>query len=135
MASLCLLGDDGSVVQRWDIGDEPVTIGRDATADLVIPDDALSRLHFSIAHEGEHYTIKDLGSQNGTSVDGQRAQHIILRHNVCIAAGRTLFLFHEHPLPAAVDLQGQPRTHDSAFLPGVLVGPRAARGTGPNVTS
>jgi pSer/pThr/pTyr-binding forkhead associated (FHA) protein len=117
MATLSLLGEDGAVARRWDIGDQPVTVGRDATADLVIPDDALSRRHFMISREGGHYMIKDLGSQNGTSVGGQRAQRAQLKQNDCILAGRTLFLFHEHPSPAAVGPDGQPRAHDTAFLP------------------
>ena len=133
MATLCLLGDDGSVVQRWDIGERPMTIGRDATAGLVIPDDALSRHHFIIAREGEDFVLKDLGSQNGTSVDGQRAHQTKLRHNVCIAAGRTLFLFHEHPMPAAVDAEGRSRAHDSAFLPAALASERAAQRVERNV--
>lgn len=124
MATLCLLGEDGTVVQRWDLGDRPVTIGRDDTADLVIQDGSLSRRHFTISREGEHYMIKDLGSQNGTTVDGRRAQTTLLRQNDCILAGRTLFLFHERPLPASVDLQGQPRTQHTAFLPAVLTAER-----------
>jgi pSer/pThr/pTyr-binding forkhead associated (FHA) protein len=132
MATLCLLGDDGSVVKRWDIGEQPVTIGRDPTADLVIPDDALSRHHFTISRDGEHYVLKDLGSQNGTSVDGQRAHQTMLRHNVCVAAGRTLFLFHEHPLAAAAGGEGQARAHDSAFLPAAVAAERSAQGPAHN---
>jgi len=126
MAVLCLLGEDGTVSQQWDIGDEPVTVGRDSTADLVIPDAALSRRHFSILREGEHYVIKDLDSQNGTSVDGQRAQHKTLRQNDCILAGRTLFLFHEHPLPGVARPGRPPRAHDTAFLPATLAAERAS---------
>ena len=135
MATLCLLGEDGTVVQRWDIGDRPVTIGRDDTADLVIQDGSLSRRHFTISREGEHYLIKDLGSQNGTTVDGRRAQTTPLRQNDCILAGRTLFLFHEHSVPASVDLQGQPRTHNTAFLPAALAAERASHLTAENAVS
>ena len=39
--------------------------------------------------------LKDLDSQNGTSVDGKRVQAATLRHHDCILAGRTLFLFSE----------------------------------------
>jgi pSer/pThr/pTyr-binding forkhead associated (FHA) protein len=135
MATLCLLGEDGSVVQRWDLGEKPVTVGRDATADVVVPDEALSRHHFTISRSGEHYLLKDLGSQNGTSVDGRRAQEVRLHHNECVAAGRTLFLFHEHPIPAAFGVQGQPPTHDSAFLPAGLAAEHAAQRTPPHNTS
>ena len=74
MADLCLLDENGAVAQRWEIGDQPVAVGRDEAADVVIPDDTLSRRHFLIWREGDGFLIKDLNSQNGTWVDGQRAQ-------------------------------------------------------------
>ena len=101
MADLCLLAEDGAVAQRWAIGDQASAIGRDETADITIPDDTLSGRHFMIWREGDSYLIKDLNSRNGTWVDGQRVQGTTLRHDVCIAAGRTLFMFSEHNLPAS----------------------------------
>jgi pSer/pThr/pTyr-binding forkhead associated (FHA) protein len=127
MACLSLLGEDGTKVQRWDIGDEPVAVGRDATADVTIADDTLSRRHFVIWREGADYLIKDLNSQNGTWVDGKRAQGNKLRQNDCILAGRTLFLFSESPRPAAGVGEGLPPTHDTAFLPAGLAVERLAR--------
>ncbi len=127
MATLCLLGDDGTVVQRWEIGEQPVAIGRGDTADIEIADDTLSRRHFMIWREGDHYLIKDLGSQNGTWVDGQRAKGTKLKQSDCILAGHTLFLFHEKPLPAAAGLECLPRPHDTAFLPAAVAAERIAR--------
>jgi pSer/pThr/pTyr-binding forkhead associated (FHA) protein len=134
VATLCLLGEDGAVVQRWEIGDQPVAIGRDDTADVRIVDDALSRRHFMIWREAEHYLIKDLNSENGTWVDGQRAQGTQLKQNDCILAGRTLFLFHEQPLPAAAGLECLPRAHDSAFLPAAAAAERTARRAAHNLS-
>ena len=101
MADLCLLTENGAVAQRWEVGDQPVAFGRDETADVTIHDDTLSRWHFLIWREGDSFLIKDLNSQNGTWVDGQRTRETTLRHDVCIAAGRTLFMFSEHRLPAS----------------------------------
>jgi pSer/pThr/pTyr-binding forkhead associated (FHA) protein len=126
MASLCLLNEDGAVIERWEVGDQPIAIGRDATADVTIDDAALSRRHFLICREGGQYLIKDLDSQNGTWVDGQRAQGTKLRQNDCIVAGRTLFLFREHALPDAVGPGGPLPAHDSAFLPAAIAAARAA---------
>ncbi len=95
MASLCLLDEDGSLAQQWDLGAEPLAIGRGAGADVIIEDDALSRRHFEIVQQGDHYELRDLNSQNGTWVDGQRAVTTPLHHHDCILAGRTLFLFAE----------------------------------------
>lgn len=112
MANLCLLAEDGAVAQRWEIGDQPLAVGRDGTADVVIADTTLSRRHFVVWREGDSFLIKDLNSQNGTWVDGQRAQGTKLCHNVCIVAGKTLFMFSEHPL--------QPSCDPAAVLPSAL---------------
>ncbi len=98
MADLCLLDEDGAVAQRWRLGDQPVAVGRGETSEVTIPDNTLSRRHFLIWHEGEGFLIKDLGSQNGTWVAGQRTQGTKLSHNVCIVAGRTVFMFCERSL-------------------------------------
>jgi len=100
MAHLCLLNENGATAQRWEIGDQPVAVGRDDTADFTIPDDTLSRRHFLIWREGNSFLIKDLNSQNGTWVGGQRAEGTPLRQNVCIVAGRTVFMFSEDSLPS-----------------------------------
>jgi pSer/pThr/pTyr-binding forkhead associated (FHA) protein len=88
------------MTERWEIGERPVAIGRDDSADVQIKDESLSRRHFLIARQGESYLLQDLDSQNGTWVDGQRARTVKLRHHDCIAAGRTLFLFSERCLTA-----------------------------------
>ena len=93
MASLCLLDENGAMAQRWELGERPVAVGRGKTADVVINDAALSRRHFVVQREGENFLLKDLNSQNGTWVDGRRAELTSLHHHDCILAGRTLFLF------------------------------------------
>jgi pSer/pThr/pTyr-binding forkhead associated (FHA) protein len=100
MASLCLLGDDGLMVERWEIGDEPLAVGRDAAAEVTIADGSLSRRHFLIMRTGQDYLLKDLESQNGTWVDGRLADTVKLHNHDCILAGRTLFLFSELTPPA-----------------------------------
>jgi pSer/pThr/pTyr-binding forkhead associated (FHA) protein len=123
MAELCLLDENGAIAQRWQIGNHPVAVGRDESADVPIPDDTLSRRHFLIWQEGESFLVKDLGSQNGTWVDGQRAQGTKLSHNVCIVAGRTVFMFCEHQAQtgaARTPLAVPPDT--SIVLPAALAG-------------
>jgi pSer/pThr/pTyr-binding forkhead associated (FHA) protein len=57
-----------------------------------------------------------LNSQNGTWVDGQRVQGTKLSHDVCIAAGRTLFMFSEHPLPPSTTQKTSGVPHDTAVV-------------------
>jgi pSer/pThr/pTyr-binding forkhead associated (FHA) protein len=96
MASLCLLDENGIMSRRWELGDKPLAVGRGKTADVVIEDATLSRRHFVVEREGEVYLLKDLNSQNGTWVDGRRAQSTKLNHHDCILAGRTIFMFSEN---------------------------------------
>jgi pSer/pThr/pTyr-binding forkhead associated (FHA) protein len=118
------------MVERWEISDQPMAIGRDETSEITVNDGTLSRRHFQIWREGERYLLKDLGSRNGTWVDGKPAQGTMLRQNDCILAGRSLFLFSEDPLSAGFSPKGQPPTHDTAFLPAALAAERAANKVG-----
>jgi DNA-binding winged helix-turn-helix (wHTH) protein len=46
-------------------------IGRDERCDVAVPDRQVSRQHASVSLEGEGYIVRDLGSKNGTFVNGQ----------------------------------------------------------------
>lgn len=48
-----------------------LVVGRDADADIVVPDGSVSRRHAILRRTGEAFTIEDLGSRNGTHVDGR----------------------------------------------------------------
>jgi diguanylate cyclase (GGDEF)-like protein len=53
-------------------GDRTYVVGRREGSDVHLRDDGISRRHASIRVEGEGAIIRDLGSANGTYVDGQR---------------------------------------------------------------
>ncbi|MGH7897275.1 MAG: FHA domain-containing protein, partial [Candidatus Binatia bacterium] len=57
-----------------------LTIGRAASCDLVLEDQSISRTHAAIEREGEAFVLVDLGSNNGTFVEGQKAR--ITRHRL-----------------------------------------------------
>lgn len=48
-----------------------VTLGRGQDADIRLDDELVSRKHCSLTFDGIHVTVEDLGSTNGTFVDGQ----------------------------------------------------------------
>jgi pSer/pThr/pTyr-binding forkhead associated (FHA) protein len=98
MATLYQIRDDGSREERWEIGGQPLVVGRNGRAQVSVEDDGISRRHFLIVRDGEDYVIRDLNSRNGTWVEGRRVFAEKLRHNDCILAGRTQFLFADAPI-------------------------------------
>ena len=57
---------------RVELGAKPVVIGRVAPADLVIDDSQISRKHCRVSLVMDEVYVADLGSSNGTMVDGKR---------------------------------------------------------------
>jgi len=55
-----------------------VTLGRGQDADIRLDDELVSRRHCSVTFDGIHVTVTDLGSTNGTFVDGQPIQTTVL---------------------------------------------------------
>ncbi len=60
---------------RIELGGKPVVIGRAPPADLVIDDSQISRKHCRISLVLDEVFVADLGSSNGTMVDGRRITH------------------------------------------------------------
>ena len=48
------------------------TVGRAPTNRIVLPDEICSRNHCEVFQNGEQWTLRDLGSRNGTLIDGTR---------------------------------------------------------------
>jgi ABC transport system ATP-binding/permease protein len=47
------------------------TVGRSLSADIVLPDEAVSRNHAAFRVDGQTLVVEDLGSSNGTLVNGE----------------------------------------------------------------
>jgi hypothetical protein len=61
-----------SAGRRFDIGAAPVTIGRQDQCEVQVEGTWVSRRHARIAWTGTEYIVEDLGSTNGTFVNGER---------------------------------------------------------------
>lgn len=81
-------------VQRMDLTGERVTVGKGPGNDVVLDDPRVSRLHASLERFAEGWCVNDLGSSNGTFVNGERiwGAHR-LRHGDEIRVGQTRLLF------------------------------------------
>jgi diguanylate cyclase (GGDEF)-like protein len=60
--------------QQYDLGDTIVDIGRQAECVISVPSSKVSRRHASVQRVLGRYTLADLGSTNGTYLNGQRIE-------------------------------------------------------------
>jgi hypothetical protein len=58
--------------QTYELSKDVQTIGRDITNDIVINDPEVSRHHLRFTRGGGGFTVEDIGSTNGSYVNGQR---------------------------------------------------------------
>ncbi len=87
--------------KRYDITAVTSTIGRSPQNEIVINDPEMSRRHAQIVQQGEIFAVSDLGSTNGTFVNGQRCTGATpLRHGDRIEFGDTVSLiFYQTAVP------------------------------------
>ena len=79
--------------------DEPlISIGRLSSNDICLDDAYVSRRHCVIRNEGAEYLVEDLGSANGTYLNGERVTAGSLKDGCLIEIGTSRFLFkYENP--------------------------------------
>ena len=99
-------------------GDQLI-IGRDASSSIAINDAEISRKHSRLLFQGGKYVIEDLGSTNGTFVNGQRlAGPVVLKPGDVVSLGEQIVLMYD-----AINMD-----------PGATIAsPRAARMTPPPI--
>jgi predicted component of type VI protein secretion system len=73
-----------------------ITLGRRTTCDIVIDDPAISGTHAAIYLENNAFVIADLGSTNGTLVNGVAVNRHVLQHLDVIEAGRHKLYYFDH---------------------------------------
>ncbi|CAB4566234.1 MAG: FHA domain-containing protein [Actinobacteria bacterium] len=67
----------------------PITIGRASICDLTLEDDFISSRHLRISMQSDGYVVEDLGSTNGTWVEGERlSEPVLIKPGVRIKMGR-----------------------------------------------
>lgn len=76
-------------------GDQLV-IGRDSSSGVAINDAEVSRKHARLTFQGGKYVLEDLGSTNGTFVNGQRlGSAVVLKSGDVVSLGEQIVLMYE----------------------------------------
>lgn len=73
---------------EWPLDRASTVIGRGATSDLVLHEATISRAHALLAFRGEQLFVQDLGSTNGTIVNGVGTQQADLSEADELKMGR-----------------------------------------------
>ena len=103
---------DNAVLREVDVRRKKrVLIGRGDDCDIKLVSDRVSRHHCEILYKDGHYELRDLGSTNGTYVDGARVTGTVLRSGAVINVPTQVFAFsggllhyHEHKSGISVQL-------------------------------
>jgi len=77
----------------FDLAEGRVTIGRDSSNEIWAADSFLSRRHCTLQSTGTEFNIQDLGSHNGTRVNGIPVKEQRLAHGDQISVGDSLLVF------------------------------------------
>jgi transcriptional regulator of acetoin/glycerol metabolism len=122
-------GNRRSIVLRGALPDDDVfvrltgkrwVLGRDAECDVPLDRQKVSRRHAEIVRQGPVLTIRDLGSTNGTNVDGKKIDHASLVPGAVVRIGEWLGVVEE------LEAEGDDRPFGE-IAPGVWGGARLAQ--------
>ncbi len=85
-----LVANDG---RTYPLSIGSTVIGRGDQANLRLPDVGISRRHARLDYDGAQVVLTDLGSTNGTMVNGQRVSAVALNPGDMIQIGTTTLTF------------------------------------------
>lgn len=89
-AELVMLGKHR---RTWPLSKDRLVLGRMEGCDVMIPDASISRKHAELVREGDEWVLVDLGSTNGTEVNGKRVNRHRLEPGDRVALGETTLEF------------------------------------------
>jgi pSer/pThr/pTyr-binding forkhead associated (FHA) protein len=99
------------------VGDgDDFVLGRDPESDLAIDDDRVSRRHARLAADAEGWSVHDLGSKNGTWIDGTPANGQRLAEHNWVSLGGLLVEFRRVSPEARREAGAQERLRWSSTL-------------------
>jgi uncharacterized RDD family membrane protein YckC len=97
-------GDSSGDIREFELEKGSMSIGRGEDAGIMLDNQTVSRNHATLTATSQGYVLEDLGSSNGTWVNGSRIDKRILRHEDRIRFGKAVAVFDEPPDPGATVL-------------------------------
>lgn len=89
----------------------PLLVGRAAECDICVDDSQMSRRHCRLEQAGDAWRVTDLGSHNGTLVNGSNVRQHLLAEGDRIEVGQTVLIYSHTSVAAR-----RPRDpHEAAF--------------------
>lgn len=92
MPAIRIIGIEGRI-QTLPLSKEEMSVGRSKDNDVVLLDHVVSRYHARIIDTKEGYLLTDLGSFNGTEVNGKSVQNRLLKNGDEIRIGHARIVF------------------------------------------
>ncbi len=104
--------------KEFTLESEATIIGRWPENDLVIDHQSISRHHAKILREDNHYTIVDMGSQNGVLVNGEKYDRVELRKGDMIDLGHVRFRYvaPNEDYDISLDLMGKEKSSKGLYI-------------------
>jgi pSer/pThr/pTyr-binding forkhead associated (FHA) protein len=90
----------GHATREVRVEQDELVLGRDNDCSAVLADASVSRRHARIRRRGDEFLLEDLGSRNGTHVDGVPILSCLLHDGDAIQLGQNLFYFERILEPA-----------------------------------
>ena len=87
-------GADGNTQRTYELSAPLTILGRGTDCDLRLVDPGVSRHHAELRVEDGEVVLVDLGSTNGTFVNGQPVRRVSLTDGTRVTLGRTTLVFH-----------------------------------------
>jgi FHA domain/zinc-ribbon domain len=91
--ALVVRSGGGMAGQSFQPGDGRTLVGRSPECDIFLDDVTVSRRHAEIIRDGDTFTIRDLGSLNGTYVNRKRIETAVLENDDEVQVGKYRLTF------------------------------------------
>src|SRR5687768_6241188 len=104
MQAVTVMFRSGGALRSFSIARDRTVIGRREDCDLRIPLGDVSRKHCRLVRDGDVLKVEDLGSSNGTFLNGQRVQEALLSPGDSIQVGPVVFVLQIDGEPADDEL-------------------------------